>query len=198
MTVHISGCLFRFSNLTEKQVPMSERIGRLPDLRSFSNYGGQSEDKFTVHIFWVVNYFLYIMCLNKNISHLIVLHFHVVPTTTVHLSYRVTSFSIPCWYQSVSCVISHRVTTVTTSRSSLNLSPLRFCFTAVNRWQSLSNKFLLYNHSHCRIFKYGIIRHVDLFCHRFCKIALGVVWRWITWRRSGVSRQHWMNFGKVN
>ena len=77
-----------------------------------------------------------------------------------------TSFSIPCWYQSVSCVISHRVTTVCTSRLFLNLWPPRFCLSAVNRWQSLGDEFYWYNHNRYRLFGYGIWYHVNLFSDR--------------------------------
>jgi len=47
-----------------------------------------------------------------------------------HLSHRGTSFSIPCWYQSVPCVTSHRVTSAPTLRWSLNLRTPIFCSSA--------------------------------------------------------------------
>jgi len=52
------------------------------------------------------------------------LFFHVVPPPKLgHLSFRGKSFSISCWYQSTSFVISHRVVKVSSSRISLNLWP---------------------------------------------------------------------------
>jgi len=47
----------------------------------------------------------------------------------------------------VLCVIRHRVTTLYTSPSSLNLRPSRFCFSAGNKRQSLGDDSLWYNHS---------------------------------------------------
>ena len=44
----------------------------------------------------------------------------------MRLACRGTRFSAPCWYQSLSCVDSHRVTAVTISRSHHNLWP--FCW----------------------------------------------------------------------
>jgi hypothetical protein len=46
-------------------------------------------------------------CLNRNSAHVTVLLSTVFPRSPLHLSHRKTSFSIPCWYQSVSCSISH-------------------------------------------------------------------------------------------
>jgi hypothetical protein len=46
----------------------------------------------------------------------------------------------PCWYQSVPCVITHPVTAVSGSPPSLYLSPPRFCFSDVNRLQSLDGE----------------------------------------------------------
>jgi len=47
---------------------------------------------------------------------------------------EIEPFSITCWYQSMSCVVSHCVTTVSTLQSSLNLWLSGFCFSAGNRW----------------------------------------------------------------
>jgi hypothetical protein len=54
-----------------------------------------------------------------------------------------------CHYDvSVSCIVSHLVTDVFTSRSSLNMWQPKSCFIAVNRCQSLGDQFPLCNHSH--------------------------------------------------
>ena len=50
------------------------------------------------------------------------------------LTHHGMNFAMPYWHQSLPCVISHRVTTVSKLRSSLKLRPSRFCFRAVNRW----------------------------------------------------------------
>jgi len=49
----------------------------------------------------------------------------------------VRSVLFPRWYQSLSCAISHHVTTLCTSRSSLNLWPWRFCLISRNWWKLL-------------------------------------------------------------
>lgn len=53
--------------------------------------------------------------------------------TLIHLSYRSTSFHIPCRYQSVSCVISRSVTAVSRSQSSFNTWTPRICFNALKK-----------------------------------------------------------------
>jgi hypothetical protein len=40
------------------------------------------------------------------------LHFHIVPSQLMHLSYRGTGFLIPCWDNSVSSCIKYRATTI--------------------------------------------------------------------------------------
>ena len=50
------------------------------------------------------------------------------PKSVRYLSYRGTSFCISCRYQSTSCVISHRVTAVSTSQS-----PTALCCSASDR-----------------------------------------------------------------
>jgi len=76
--------------------------------------------------------------------------FHVVLIISEALLQSETSCCIPYRYQSLSCVITHRVTTVFTSQSSLNLCPPRFCFSVINRWQSLGDHLPWYKHDHCR------------------------------------------------
>ena len=63
---------------------------------------------------------------NNDSSHFIALPYHCFSTqssTQLRHLYRGTSFYIPCWYQSVTYIISHRVTNISTSPSSLNLWP---------------------------------------------------------------------------
>ena len=93
---------------------------------------------------------------------------HTVPAMT-DISYRETSFPIPRWYQSLSRVISHCVTNVTTSWSSSNFCSLRVCFGAAIRWQSLCAKFPRYNRSQFRFFSYGI-RGQQIHFFTWCRI----------------------------
>ena len=53
---------------------------------------------------------------------------HVVPTTIKDMSLRKTSFSIPCQYQTLSCVTNHGVRPLSILRPSLNLWPQGFVF----------------------------------------------------------------------
>jgi len=73
---------------------------------------------------------------NRNISHLIILIFHHFSTLSSrnfrYVLSRATSFFISCRQKSAYCVVSHHVTTVSTSLSSLYLRSLRFCFSAGN------------------------------------------------------------------
>jgi hypothetical protein len=62
----------------------------------------------------------------------------------------------------VSCDISHRVTTVSTSQSSLDLWPPRLCFSAGNRLYLFGDELLWYNHNQRRFFSDEITRHVNL------------------------------------
>jgi hypothetical protein len=63
----------------------------------------------------------------------------------------------------VSSVIRHLVTTVSISRSSLNLLPPWRCFSAANRWQTLGDEFPWYNHNQCGFLGYRIIRSANSF-----------------------------------
>jgi len=69
---------------------------------------------------------------NKNSSHLTLLLSHYLsrrsPTQLRYLSHGGRSISIPRWLHSVSCVISHRVTAVSTWQLSLNLWLQRYFF----------------------------------------------------------------------
>ena len=66
---------------------------------------------------------------------------HIIPTQLRKLSsYLWTNISVPC-YQSASCIISHRVTAVSSSRSSLNLWSPRF------GRSDLGDEFSGYNHN---------------------------------------------------
>ena len=59
------------------------------------------------------------------------------------VTYRVeSSFSTPYGKMSLSCFTSHRVATVTVSKSSLNLWSTRLRFSAGNGWRSLGDDFL--------------------------------------------------------
>jgi hypothetical protein len=83
-------------------------------------------------------YFVFcIFTANKNSSHFIVMLSQRFPEQFTsqfrRLSHRGTSFSIPCWSQSMSCVTSHCVTTVSTSRLSVSVKSLRFCFSSETR-----------------------------------------------------------------
>ena len=74
---------------------------------------------------------LFILSFNKSFR-LIVPSFHyfsaTFPPQLRHLSYRVTNTSVARCYQPASCVGSHRVSAVSTSRWSLKLWSPRSCF----------------------------------------------------------------------
>jgi hypothetical protein len=63
---------------------------------------------------------------------------------------------------SVSCVVSHLVTNVSTSRTSLNLCPLTLCFRAGSRCYPLSYELPWHNHNQCGVSRYEIIIFVLL------------------------------------
>ena len=79
------------------------------------------------------------------------------PPQLSHLSRRATGFSILGGWMSVSCVISHRFATVTTSRSSLNVWLPRFCFSDGKEWQSLGEEFPWRNHNRWTFLSYHIV-----------------------------------------
>jgi hypothetical protein len=63
-----------------------------------------------------------------------------------------------CQYQSVFCDTKQRVTTLASSRSTLNLCPPIFCFSAGRRYQSPGEELAKYNHKEC-------VRVVTRLCH---------------------------------
>ena len=107
---------------------------------------------------------------NKNSSLFILVPSHYSstwsPPRLSSFSYGGTSFSVPCWQKSVSCMISHGVTNISASRSAVNLRPLRVYFDAENRRQSLGEEFAWYNPNRCRFVSFETEDHVKLFCDR--------------------------------
>jgi hypothetical protein len=107
---------------------------------------------------------------NKNSSLVILVPSHYSstwsPPQLSSLSYGGTSFSVPCWQKSVSCMISHGFTNVSVSRSAVNLMPRRVYFDAENRWRSLGEEFTWYNRNRCRFVSFEIKDTVKLFCDR--------------------------------
>jgi hypothetical protein len=87
--------------------------------------------------------------------------FYIVLPRLRHVSCHSSKFTILCWYPFMSFVISYRVTTFSTLRSTLNLWPTWFCFDAGN--SSLGNEFPWYNHNLYRFLSCEISRHVHLF-----------------------------------
>ena len=100
----------------------------------------RSESKFTMHIFWGSVLF----SLTGNSSHSIVPHFSTQFASPLeHRSNCVSSSSFPSRHQYQSCVISHRVTSVSNGRSHFSLWPPRFCF---------GDEFLSQNHNQWAFF----------------------------------------------
>ena len=90
-----------------------------------------SENELTVHMFWVVEFHLWYeqlafdRCCVVTSSH--------TPCHNCGMACRM-SFSIHCWYQSMSFIICYHATTLSALHSSLNLWWPRFFFSTVNRW----------------------------------------------------------------
>ena len=104
-------------------------------------------------IFWYMCFVLFIFITNNNESYLIVLppvHLHVVLDTIKAFctlwDEMFYSLLISVYDQSdhPSCHIA------STSRSCSNLWPSRTCFSDGNRWKSVGDELLWYNHNHCR------------------------------------------------
>jgi hypothetical protein len=85
-------------------------------------------------------------------------HINRAPAEAFILSWH--EFSCCCRYQSVSCDASQHVTSLATSRSTLNLCPPRFYFSPRNRRYWLGGGF---PQSVCVCFSDEILCHVNLF-----------------------------------
>jgi hypothetical protein len=106
-------------------------------------FGSFSQEEFTFHITTLPLPCPH--CLRQNLS-----VYHIVEGEV-------------CWYQSVSCVMSHRVTTVCTSRSSLNFSH-KFSSELENRntRSAMSFPVIISQHVLCN----DCVRQVNLLCVR--------------------------------
>jgi len=102
--------------------------------------------------FLITLYFGFFICnSNKNIFHLIILIFHHFSTYSSpkfrYVLTRAPGFYNFCRQKSAYCVISNRVTNVSTSLSSLYLRSPRFCFSAGNSWKCRGDNLSWCNHS---------------------------------------------------
>jgi hypothetical protein len=95
---------------------------------------------------------------------------HFLPgTTATETSYRGNNFPIPCCrYQSVPfLILTHLVTPVYTSKSSLLLRPLRFYLSAVSRWHS-AKVLWLPNCRPCKLIFYPVFVNGSSVCVCVC------------------------------
>ena len=98
------------------------------------------------------------------------------------------SFAVLCWYKPMSCANSHLVATVPISRPSLNLrSP-----GTGNRWLSLGDEILWYNHNQCR-FSCAFICHVNLFLPVVLDVQIVRCWR-----STNLYSNHFLNGFSIN
>ena len=98
----------------------------------------------TIHLKYV-KFLFFIFSVNEDCPQLIALIYDFSPQSLPqvrHSLHHVMTFAIPCWYQSVSPVIIHRVTAVSISRSSLNLRPAIFCCSPGSLSNPLATKLL--------------------------------------------------------